>query len=98
LVVDFKPESCDCDGAGNLMKMLPKRDFIGYGPTPPPNPKWPGGARLAINFGVNIEGGSEASFCDGDEYTESSLTELGLQNSEVGRRDLGAESMFEYGG
>ena len=79
------------------MKMLPKRDFIGYGPTPP-NPNWPGGARLAINFVVNIEEGSEASFNDGDEYTESSLTELGLQKSEVSRRDLGAESMFEYGG
>ena len=72
------------------MKMLPERDFIGYGPTPP-NPNWPGGARLAINFVVNIEEGSEASFNDGDEYTESSLTELGLQKSEVSKRDLGAE-------
>ena len=64
LVVNFKSESCDYDVTGDLMKMLPKRDFIGYGPTPP-NPKWPGEAHLAINFVVNIEEGSEASFNDG---------------------------------
>ena len=78
------------------MKAPLKRDFIGYGQKPP-NPKWPGNAHLAINFVVNIEEGSEASFDDGDGYTESGLTELGLQKSEVVTRDLGAESMFEYG-
>ena len=51
----------------------------------------------AINFVVNVEEGSEASLDDGDTYTESSLTELGTQKSEVSERDLGAESMFEYG-
>ena len=25
------------------------RDFVGYGPTPP-DPRWPDGARLALNF------------------------------------------------
>jgi len=34
------------------MSWQPTRDLIGYGPTPP-DPKWPGGARLAINFVVN---------------------------------------------
>ena len=28
-----------------------KRDFIGYGPQPP-DPRWPGNARLALNFVV----------------------------------------------
>ena len=78
------------------MKTPTKRDFIGYHQKPP-NPNWPKNARLAINFVVNIEEGSEASIYDNDKYSESSLTELGLQKSDVSGRDLGAESMFEYG-
>lgn len=72
------------------------RDFIGYGRNPP-DPKWPGGARLAVNFVINIEEGSEASIADGDAFSESYLTELGAQKPDVSGRDLGAESMFEYG-
>jgi peptidoglycan/xylan/chitin deacetylase (PgdA/CDA1 family) len=72
------------------------RDFTGYGQNPP-DPKWPGGARLAINFVVNVEEGSEPSIADGDDYSESALTELGTQKSVVSGHDLGAESMFEYG-
>jgi len=72
------------------------RDFIGYGKVPL-NPEWPNNARLAVNFVVNIEEGSEPSIFDGDRYTEYRLTELGSQESEVSERDLGAESMFEYG-
>ena len=41
------------------------RDLIGYGPNPP-DPKWPGGARLAVNFVVNYEEGSEPSVQDGE--------------------------------
>ncbi len=78
------------------MTTATSRDFIGYGPNPP-DPKWPGGARLALNFVVNVEEGSELSILDGDDHSESGLTELGTQKSEVSGRDLGAESMFEYG-
>jgi allantoinase len=70
------------------------RDFVGYGPNPP-DPKWPGGARLALNIVLNYEEGSEASFEDGDSYTETGLTEGGSGGFDG--RDLGAESMFEYG-
>ena len=70
------------------------RDMIGYGPNPP-NPQWPNGARLALNFVLNYEEGSEASFADGDGYSESGLTESGGQD--VQGRDLAAESMYEYG-
>jgi len=28
------------------------RDLVGYGPNPP-DPKWPNGARLALNLGLN---------------------------------------------
>ncbi|SOE95065.1 Peptidoglycan/xylan/chitin deacetylase, PgdA/CDA1 family [Burkholderia sp. D7] len=71
-----------------------QRDFVGYG-AHPPDPKWPNGARLALNIVVNYEEGSEASFVDGDNETESGLTEGGSGGFEG--RDLGAESMFEYG-
>ncbi|SHG00634.1 Peptidoglycan/xylan/chitin deacetylase, PgdA/CDA1 family [Kaistia soli DSM 19436] len=73
---------------------LPPRDFIGYGPTPP-HPRWPGGARLALNIVLNVEEGSERSFPDGDEMTEDGLTEGGVGGFKG--RDLAAESMFEYG-
>src|SRR3954447_8685625 len=69
------------------------RDFIGYGRNPP-DPKWPGASRVALNICINYEGGSEASFDDGDGFTETALTE-GRGGFEG--RDLAAESMFEYG-
>ena len=50
------------------------RDLIGYGANPP-NPKWPGGARLAVNFVMNYEEGSEPSIQDGEGFTEVGLTE-----------------------
>ncbi len=69
------------------------RDFIGYGPIPP-DPRWPGSARLAINIVLNYEEGSEPSFPDGDGVTEAGLTDGGRGGA---ARDLAAESMFEYG-
>jgi putative urate catabolism protein len=72
------------------------RDMIGYGATPP-DPKWPNGARLALNFVLNFEEGSEASFADGDGYSEAGLTEASTQSEGFEGRDLAAESMFEYG-
>ena len=45
------------------------RDFVGYGGNPP-NAQWPGGARLALNFVLNFEEGSEPNQLDGDGYTE----------------------------
>ncbi|HXJ82414.1 MAG TPA: polysaccharide deacetylase family protein [Candidatus Methylomirabilis sp.] len=72
------------------------RDMIGYGANPP-DPKWPGDARIAMNFVMNYEEGSEASVPDGDGISEGGLTEVA--GAEPGRqgRDLAAESMFEYG-
>jgi allantoinase len=72
------------------------RDLIGYGPNPP-DPKWPGGARLALNMVMNYEEGSEYSVPDGDGRSEATLTELGAFDAGVRGRDLAAESMFEYG-
>ena len=72
------------------------RDVIGYGANPP-DPKWPGGARLAINFVINYEEGSESSILDGEAFSESGLTESTTSQFAPGMRNQGAESMFEYG-
>ena len=78
------------------MHLNGERDFVGYGKHPP-DPRWPDGAKLALNFVINVEEGAEPSVPDGAARSESSLTELGTQPSDVSGRDLGAESMFEYG-
>ncbi|MDB5775490.1 MAG: chitin deacetylase [Herbaspirillum sp.] len=72
------------------------RNFVGYG-AHPPDPQWPGGARLAINFILNYEEGSEYSVPEGDGRSEATLTDAGASDMGVGGRDLAAESMFEYG-
>jgi peptidoglycan/xylan/chitin deacetylase (PgdA/CDA1 family) len=76
--------------------MLPEypRDMVGYADRPP-DPRWPNDARLALNFVMNYEEGSEPSFVDGDGFSEAGLTETGPQGLKC--RDLAAESMFEYG-
>lgn len=71
------------------------RDLIGYGANPP-DPKWPGQARLALNFVLNFEEGSEPSVPDGDGHSEWGLTEI-TSSPGVPGRDLAAEGMFAYG-
>ena len=72
------------------------RDFVGYGANPP-DPQWPSGAKVAVNFVMNYEEGSEPSFELGDERTEAGLTEAHGGSQVRHGRDLAAESMFEYG-
>lgn len=72
------------------------RDFVGYGANPP-DPRWPGGARLAVNFVLNYEEGLEPSIADQDGFSEVGLTEVPGSPVPHGGRDLAAESMFEYG-
>jgi len=74
----------------------PKRDFVGYGPNPP-DPKWPRGARLAVNFVMNYEEGSEPSVQDGEPATERGLTDVSPSGAPPTGRDLAGEGMFEYG-
>ena len=79
--------------------MIPRsleRDLVGYG-SRPPDPRWPGGARLALNFVLNYEEGSEYSMMDGDGVSDAALTEMASMAVPRGERDLAAESMFEYG-
>jgi allantoinase len=72
------------------------RDMIGYGSSPP-DPKWPGGARLALQIVMNYEEGSEYSIPDGDGRSESYLTEVPGATLGPGERDLIVESIYEYG-
>lgn len=46
------------------------RDLKGYGDQPP-NPNWPGGARVAVSIVLNAEAGAELSLADGDERNEA---------------------------
>ena len=48
------------------------RDLIGYGGKPP-HPHWPGEARIAVNFVINYEEGSEYNVHD-DGFSEATLT------------------------
>jgi peptidoglycan/xylan/chitin deacetylase (PgdA/CDA1 family) len=73
-----------------------RRDFIGYADHPP-DPKWPQGARLAVNFVMNYEEGSEPSVQDGEGVTETGLTEAMGLGQAVSGRDLAGEGLFEYG-
>lgn len=73
------------------------RDLLGYGENPP-DPKWPNGARIAVNFVLNYEEGSEPSVQDGEDHTEIGLTEAHGLGQDFGLgRDLAGESLFEYG-
>lgn len=78
------------------MSWQPTRDFLGYGENPP-DPNWPNGARIAINFVMNYEEGSEPSIQDGEGHTETGLTETSSSSMGLKGRDLAGEGMFEYG-
>jgi len=72
------------------------RDLVGYGPSPP-DPQWPGGARLALSFVLNYEEGGENTPLEGDPASEAFLHEVVGAPPTVGRRNLNTESMFEFG-
>lgn len=72
------------------------RDMVGYG-RHPPHAAWPGNAPVAVNFVLNYEEGSEYAFEHGDRRSEKALTEVLASRVPEGERDLGAESMYEYG-
>lgn len=79
-----------------MSELRTTRDFVGYGETPP-DLAWPGGARLAVNFVLNYEEGAEYAIDEGDGRSDAVLTEVAQARVPPGMRDLGAESMFEYG-
>jgi putative urate catabolism protein len=72
------------------------RDLIGYGENPP-DPRWPGGARLALQIVLNYEEGGEQAVLHGDSQSESYLHEVVGTASLPGTRNLQVESVYEYG-
>lgn len=72
------------------------RDLVGYADQPP-KPTWPNGARLAVQFVVNYEEGSENCVLHGDEQSESYLTEIVGTQPLHNSRSLTIESLYEYG-
>lgn len=72
------------------------RDLVGYGRNPP-DPKWPGGARVAVQFVVNYEEGGENCILHGDAASEAFLSDVLGAAPWPGRRHMNVESMFEYG-
>lgn len=71
------------------------RDLEGYRGAPP-NPKWPGGARIALQFVLNYEEGGEMCVLHGDTESESFLSEI-LAPPFAAARHLTMESVYEYG-
>ncbi|HXI08805.1 MAG: allantoinase PuuE [Bradyrhizobium sp.] len=72
------------------------RDLRGYGGSPP-DPRWPGGARVAVQFVVNFEEGGENNILHGDKASEAFLSDVLGAQPWAGRRHANIESMFEYG-
>jgi putative urate catabolism protein len=72
------------------------RDLIGYGRNPP-DPRWPGGARIAVQFVLNYEEGGENCILHGDAASEAFLSEIVGAQAIPGKRHMSMESIYEYG-
>ena len=72
------------------------RDLLGYGATPP-DPKWPGGAKIAVQFVINYEEGGENNILHGDAASEAFLSEIVGAAAWEGERHWNMESIYEYG-
>jgi OHCU decarboxylase len=72
------------------------RDLTGYGPTPP-DPQWPGGAKIAVQIVMNYEEGGENNILHGDAASEGFLSEITGAAPWPGMRHWNMESIYEYG-
>jgi putative urate catabolism protein len=72
------------------------RDMIGYGRTPP-DPQWPGGARVAVQFVINYEEGGENCILHGDPASEAFLSDIVGATALKGVRHMSMESLYEFG-
>jgi putative urate catabolism protein len=72
------------------------RDLAGYGRNPP-DPRWPGAARIAVQFVVNYEEGGERNILHGDATSEAFLSDVLGAKPWPGERHMNVESMYEYG-
>jgi putative urate catabolism protein len=72
------------------------RDMIGYGRNPP-DPAWPGAARICVQFVVNYEEGGENNILHGDPFSEAFLSEIVGASNWPNQRHWNMESVYEYG-
>ncbi len=72
------------------------RDLIGYGKNPP-HARWPGEARIAVQFVINYEEGGENCILHGDATSEAFLSEIVGAQPWPGQRHMNMESIYEYG-
>ncbi len=71
------------------------RDLVGYGAYLP-HPRWPGGARIAVQFVLNYEEGGENSVLHGDAGSEQFLSEM-FNPTSYPERHISMEGIYEYG-
>jgi len=71
------------------------RDLVGYG-AHPPEARWPGGARVAVQFVINYEEGAENAVLNGDELSEGFLSDM-VGAARHPARAMAMESLYEYG-
>ncbi len=71
------------------------RDLVGYG-RHPPHARWPGGARIALQFVLNFEEGAENNVLHGDAGSETFLSEI-INAASFPMRHMSMESLYEYG-
>jgi OHCU decarboxylase len=72
------------------------RDLTGYGSSPP-DPRWPGGAKIAVQIVLNYEEGGENNILHGDAASEAFLSEITGAAPWPGQRHWNMESIYEYG-
>lgn len=71
------------------------RDLRGYGRWAP-HPRWPGDARIAVQFVLNYEEGAENSVLHGDAGSETFLSDI-IAAAAFPARHMSMESLYEYG-
>jgi allantoinase len=73
-----------------------ERNMRGYGANAP-DPRWPGGAHVAVQFVLNYEEGGENCLLHGDKASEAFLSEIVGAQPWPGQRHWNMESIYEYG-
>lgn len=71
------------------------RDLVGYG-RDVPHARWPGGARIAVQFVLNYEEGSENHVMHGDPGSEQFLSEM-FNPASYPDRHMSMDGIYEYG-
>ena len=72
------------------------RDLVGYG-SRGKKISWPNNAKLAVQFVLNYEEGAENCILNGDNSSETFLSEIIGAPAYENARHMSMESIYEYG-